>query len=57
MGSWRKVSFDNLEKQGIEPATLTVRLLKIFSCSTDHELILLINVKMPTIVGILTLIN
>ena len=29
-------------------------VIKLFSCSTEHEIFLLINDKMPTIVGILT---
>ena len=31
--------------------------IKLFSDSAEHEIILLINVKMPTIVGILTFIS
>ena len=42
-----------------EDRLLIPRLLKLFSCSAQLRLkfILLINVKMPTIVGILTLMS
>ena len=32
-------------------------VIKVFSCSTEHKFIMLINVKMPTIFGILTFMS
>ena len=66
MHSWSKVIFLRppfseselipLSKLGIEPDH---KVIKLFSCSTQlsTKFILLISVKMPTIVGILTFIS
>ena len=60
-GTTTQISSERLGKSGIEPATPGPEVIKLFPCSTQlsTKLILLINVKMPTItiVGILTFIS
>ena len=58
------MSWDDLEPQFIKQVHLNtkspgLKVIKLFSCSTQLRLkfILLINVKMPTIVGILTFMS